>query len=210
MALHPASRRRGPARLVVLFGLECQARARAAPARNRRHRAVTTLAVLLVLVILFGVRSLIFGHLPLLGGFLPLPSPTRLIGEALGGAPSLGLGKVVPSSPALALLGLAGFVAFGAMGVVLKVVIFGSLLAGALGTARLLRPFGGAAPRLAAASAYLLLPLCWNDFATGDVVALVAYGGAPFILSRLLQATGTEPFVARTPPTTGAGSPGRS
>jgi GT2 family glycosyltransferase len=163
---------------------------------SSRTRAERYGIVIAVLVLLIGSRSLLAGHLPLMGGYLPLPSPTACLRDFFGGVPSDGIGRIVPASPALLLLGLGGFITFGSMGLLLKVVIVASIVLGAVGVARLLRPFGSSMTRLVGAIAYLFVPLCWNDIARGDVLALVAFGGAPFVISRLLRATAIAPFAS--------------
>jgi GT2 family glycosyltransferase len=169
----------------------------AGSSRTRAERYVIAIAVL---VLLIGSRSLLVGHLPLMGGYLPLPSPTALLRDFFGGVPSDGIGRIVPGSPALLLLGLAGFVTFGSMGLLLKVLLVGSIVLGAVGIARLLRPFGNSMARLVGVIAYLFVPLCWNDVARGDVLALVAFAAAPFVISRLLRATGIAPFTSTRAP----------
>jgi len=168
---------------------------RAVPA-SPRTRAERYGIAFAVLVFLIGGRSLLAGHLPLMGGYLPLPSPAGCLRDFFGGVPSDGIGRIVPASPALLLLGLGGFVTFGSMGLLLKVLIAGSIVLGAVGIARLLRPFGSSMARLVGVIAYLFVPLCWNDVARGDVLALVAFAAAPFVISRLLRATGIAPFTS--------------
>ena len=173
--------------------------------RSPRTRVERWGLILAILVLLIGNRSLIFGHLPLMGGYLPLPSPTALISRYFHGAASMGVGHTVPTSPAFLMLGLGGFVTLGSMGLLLKVLLVGSIVLGAFGMARLLRSFGGSIVRLSGVLVYLFLPLAWNDVATGDVLGLIAYGAAPYILGRLLRATGIEPYTSIAPPTTRAG-----
>ena len=173
--------------------------------RSPRTRVERWGLVCAVLVLLIGNRSLIFSHLPLVGGYLPLPSPTSLLSSYFHGVPALDLGHNVPASPALLLLGLGGIVTLGAMGVLLKIVLIGSIVLGAFGVARVLRPFGGSIVRLVGVLVYLFVPLCWNDVATGDVLGLIAYGAAPYILGRLLRASGAAPFTSKPAPRTRGG-----
>jgi GT2 family glycosyltransferase len=160
----------------------------------RRHPKVTATVVVAVLVVLIGSRSIITGRLPLIGTFLPLPSPTSLIGHYFGGWNSAGLQRPGPASPAFAILGFAGIVLFGAMGVLEKVLIFGSIVVGAIGVARLVRPLGSPIARATAAVCYLFLPLAWDDIARGDLPGLIAYGAMPFLLKRLFTGTGIDPY----------------
>ena len=173
--------------------------------RSPRTRVETYGIIVAVVALVIGSRSLLSGHLPVVGGYLPFPSPTACLREFFGGVPSDGIGQTVPASPALLLLGLAGFVTFGSMGLLFKVLLVASVTLGAAGIARLLRPFGNSVVRLIGVVAYLFLPLCWDDVATGDVLALVAFGAAPFVLARLLRATGIAPFTAVVAPSDRAG-----
>jgi GT2 family glycosyltransferase len=156
----------------------------------RRHPKVTTAVVIAVAVVAFGSRSLIGGRLPLVGSFLPLPSAPTLIGHYFGGWENAGLQRPGPASPAFAILGFAGIVLIGAMGVLEKLLIFGSIVLGAIGVARLVRPLGSPVARAAATICYLFLPLAWNDIAQGDLLALIAYGTMPFLLRRLFAGVG--------------------
>lgn len=175
------------------------------PPRARLGRLGALGAVLALVLLLFGSRELLVGNLPLVGGLLPIPSPATLIGHYLGGWTDAGLQRPGPATPAFAMLGLAGIVLAGGMGVVLKVSLVAAVALGAVGVARLLRPFGPVPARVAGALAYLYLPLAWNDLGRGDVTALAAYAGLPWAIARLARATGLEPF---SPPADGEGPPG--
>jgi GT2 family glycosyltransferase len=160
----------------------------------RRHPKVTATVVVAALVVLIGSRSIITARLPLVGTFLPLPSPTSLIGHYFGGWDNAGLQRPGPASPAFAILGFAGIVVIGAMGVLEKILIFGSIVVGAIGVARLVRPLGSPIARAGAAVCYLFLPLAWDDIARGDLPGLIAYGAMPFLLKRLFTGTGIDPY----------------
>ncbi|HWD25105.1 MAG TPA: glycosyltransferase family 2 protein, partial [Acidimicrobiales bacterium] len=162
----------------------------------RRHPKVTAAVVVAVVIVLVGSRSILTGKLPLIGTFLPLPSPTTLLGHYFGGWDNSGLQRPGPSSPAFAILGFGGIVFFGAMGVLEKVLIFGSIVAGAFGVARLVRPLGPPIARAAASICYLFLPLAWDDVARGDLPGLIAYGATPFLLLGLFRGTGIDPYGA--------------
>ena len=79
-----------------------------APAGPAHLRGCSRPSAAIVVVLLIGSRSLIVGHLPVVGDLLPLPSPTTLLGHYFGGFENAGLQSVGPSSPALLLLGLSG------------------------------------------------------------------------------------------------------
>lgn len=164
------------------------------PAVGRRPRTVGLLFSAMILVLIFGSRSLIVGHIPLFGQFLPFGSPISLLGHFFGGTDASGLRLVSPASPATGMLGLFGLVLFGAMGTAQKVVIIGLVVIGGIGISRLMRPLRSPMARLGGAGAYLFLPLCWNDIAHGDLRGLIAFGATPYVLSRLARSSGLSPF----------------
>jgi GT2 family glycosyltransferase len=160
---------------------------------GRRGEAIAA-AVALVLVVAFGVRGLVTSTLPLLGSLAPFPSATSLLARFAGGWTSTGVQLNGPAPPVFGILGLAGVVLIGAMGVLQKVVLLGSIAAGGIGASRLLAPFSSPRARAAAAAAYLAFPLLWDDLARGDLAAIVAFGATPYILGRLARAARTPPF----------------
>jgi GT2 family glycosyltransferase len=159
-----------------------------------RPRSVTVGAVVAGAVILIGSRLLLVGHLPLVGTYLPIPSPGRLLADYFGGSSGAGNGPVGPVSPAYAFFGIAGAVFGGAMGFVLKLAMVFAVLAGAFGVVRLVRPLGSSIARLAAAVAYLFLPLLADDFGRAALPALAVYAVMPFIVKRLCEASGLSPY----------------
>jgi GT2 family glycosyltransferase len=170
---------------------------------QRRPRWMTICAVAAGFVAVAGSRLLLCGHLPLVGGYLPIPEPFHLIATYLGGTTDRGTQPTGPASPAFAILGLAGLVAAGSMGVVLKVGMVLAVVAGVFGVVRLVRPLGGSPASLAAGITYLFLPLAWNDLARGDLQALVVYGGMPWMLGRVARATALPPYGDESLPVAG-------
>ena len=169
---------------------------------QRRPARVTAAAVVAGVVVLIGSRLLLSGHLPVVGGYLPIPGPGRLLSDYLGGSAGPGSGPVGPVSPAYAIVGLAGILAGGAMGVVLK---RGDdprhRPVGPSGRAPLIRPFGVPTARLAAGVVYLFLPLPWDDLARRrDLQGLAVYGLMPWILGRVARSTGLPPFSSEQAP----------
>ena len=165
-----------------------------------RPRYVTNTMWVAVLILVIGARSLFSTHLPLFGEFLPLPTTTALIAHFFHGSTNAGTQALGPVTPALLLLGLAGFVVVGAMGILLKLALLGCIVAGGIGMVRLVRPFGPASARAIGVLVYLYLPLAWNDLARADVGALIAYGATPYLLSRIMRASGQDPFVLHRSP----------
>ncbi len=170
---------------------------------RRRPRWMTVCALVAGFVAVVGSRLLLSGHLPLVGGYLPIPEPFHLIGTYLGGTTDRGTQPTGPASPAFAILGLAGIVAAGSMGVVLKVGMIVAVAAGVFGVGHLVRPLGPREVSFAAGITYLFLPLAWNDLARGDLQALVVYGGMPWMLARVARATALPPYGDERLPTFG-------
>ena len=162
--------------------------ARIASSRTRTvapHGTGWAVAVLIVLV-LFGIRNLLAGHLPLVGQLLPFPPASTLLRDFFGGWHDAGWQATGPASPGFGLVGLAGAVLLGSTAQVEKLLLVGPILVGAVGMHRLLRPLGSSRARLAGTIAYLGLPLVWNGIAAGDLQALVTFAGMPFVMSRIV------------------------
>ena len=154
--------------------------------------AQLSLAAVLVLLGLIGVRDILFSRLPLLGDLVPLASGSTLLGRYFTGISVGGLTQPAPS--AFGLVGLFALLLGNSSALALKLIEVGSLALGAVGVSRLARPFLSSRGRLVAAAAFLALPLVWNDLATGDVQAAVALGAFPYVLSRLARAGGLGPY----------------
>jgi GT2 family glycosyltransferase len=159
---------------------------------GRRAEAVVAVLALIV-VMIFGLRSLLTSTLPVVGGLAPLPSAGVLLARFAKGWTAGGVQLNGPAPPAFGLLGAAGILLFGSMGLLQKVVLLGSVTAGAIGAGRLLAPFGSPRARVVSAAAYVALPLVWDDLAKGDLAATVAFGAAPYVLARLSRAARTVP-----------------
>jgi GT2 family glycosyltransferase len=171
---------------------------RIASSRNRPvapHNLGWALAALII-VVLFGIRNLLTGHLPLVGQLLPFPPATTLLREFFAGWQDAGWQATGPASSGFGLVGLAGAVLIGSTAQVEKLLLLAPILIGAIGMRRLLRPLGSSRARLAGTIAYLGLPLVWNGIAGGDLQALVSFAGMPFVMSRICRATRLEPFTS--------------
>ncbi|HLI72523.1 MAG TPA: glycosyltransferase family 2 protein [Acidimicrobiales bacterium] len=157
-------------------------------------RRVVWLIVALVLVI--GTRQLLGSGFPFLGQLLPLPSWDNLLHRYVSGWQPTGVGTTDPTSPATGLLGVAGMLLFGGVGLLQKVVVLGCIPLGALGMARLARPLNTAWARLTATIIYLAIPVPYDALATGRWDALVMYGAGPWMLNLMARASGADPFAA--------------
>ncbi len=167
------------------------------PPAGIRVRTTTWTAVALVLA--FGSRSLLFGHIPLLGQFGSIPGPVSLLSRFVHAAPGHGLGAQSSASPVFALLGVFGAVLGGWMSLLQKILILGCLPVGLVGAARLAGRLASPWGRLVALVTYAALPLPYNALADGRLGALVAYATAPWVLGRLARASGLPPWAHAQP-----------
>lgn len=149
----------------------------------------------IILVLLVGSRSLLTGRLPTVGEVLPFPeSPATFLRLFVSGWRTTGLGSEGSAPAAFGLLGAAGVLLAGAMGLLQKLLVLGAVPVGIWGASRLARPLDSTRARLGAAIVYAANPLPYNALARGRWGGLLAYAVAPFVLRRLLRATGLAPF----------------
>jgi GT2 family glycosyltransferase len=160
-------------------------------------RETLTAWAVVAVVMAFGSRRLLTDHLPAVGQFAAFPdSPMVLLRHFVSGWRSSGLGSEAAAPPAFLLLGVTGLLFGGAMGLLQQVAVLGMLPLGLIGMHRLTAPLGSWRSRLAGAVLYAGLPLPYDALARGRWSGLIAYAAAPWILGRLLRATGLAPFGA--------------
>jgi GT2 family glycosyltransferase len=157
-----------------------------------RQRVVAVVVAALVVVI--GTRELFFGSLPLVGQLAPLPGWSASWHHFFSGWQPAGVGTTAPATPAFGIVGVAGTVLFGAMGLVQKVLLLGCIPLGAVGLSRFIRHLVSPRARVVAVICYLGLPLPYGALGTGRWDGLVAYAVFPFIVARLARAGGIAPF----------------
>ena len=161
----------------------------------------TTTAIAVAAIVLLGTRGLTGGRLASVGELAPFPdSPVTFLRLFLSGWRTSGLGVDAAAPPAFALLGLAGVVLGGAMGVLQKIVVLGLLPLGLVGVHRLARPLGSVRASAAALIVYAVIPVPYNALANGRWSGLVAYGALPWVMRRMAVTSGVEPFSAVAPP----------
>ncbi len=171
------------------------ARHRAAQPDRRSGPLVPVIWGAAVVILLFGSRQLIGGgSLPVVGQFVPFPSVGSMFHRFLSGWQPTGVGLTGAATPGLALLGLAGSILFGAVGLLQKIVVLGCIPLGGWGMFRLARPVRSRWARLVSTLVYLALPLAYNALATGHWDGLLAYALAPWAVATLAAASGLEPF----------------
>lgn len=182
------------------LGVDERARLAAATGRDmglslRNLRVPLTVSAILGVVVLLGTRNLLTGRLPAVGEMAPFPDHVLdVLRPFLSGWRTTGLGGEAPAPTALGLLGLAGTVLLGGMGLLQKLLVLGMLPLGAAGAYRLARPLGSVRVRLAAMVVYLAIPLPYNALSRGSWGGLLLFGAMPWVLARLACITGLEPY----------------
>ena len=146
-------------------------------------------------VLLVGSRHVLGNPFPAVGELVPFPdSPATFLRLFVSGWSTAGLGSEGSPPLAFGLLGAAGVLLIGAMGVLQKILVLGAIPAGIIGAHRLARPVASTRAGLVAAVVYAAVPLPYNALARGRWGGLIAYALAPWVLGRLLRATGLAPF----------------
>ena len=167
------------------------------------------------LVVVFGTRQLVGSGFPFIGQLLPMPSWATLVHRFLAGWQPTGVGTTDPASPATGILGVAGMVLFGGVGLLQKIIVLGCIPVGAIGMARLTRPLGTAWARVTSTVIYLAIPVPYDALATARWDALVMYSACPWVVHLLARASRVEPHDGpladwRTSTAEGAAAPRRA
>ncbi|MBW3536577.1 MAG: glycosyltransferase family 2 protein [Actinobacteria bacterium] len=153
-----------------------------------RPEPITVAALVLGLVLAFGTRGLLSGELAAVGEQLRLPeSPLTLLRHYVSAWRAVGIGGEGASPPALALLGVAGSLLLGAMGLLQKVAVLGLIPLGLVGAARLGRSLDSPRARITVLVAYAAIPVPWNALAQGRWSGLVAWAVLPWVLAALVK-----------------------
>ncbi|HSL58881.1 MAG TPA: glycosyltransferase family 2 protein, partial [Acidimicrobiales bacterium] len=157
-----------------------------------------------VLVLLFGSRHLLTRPLPAIGELAPLGDVGSLFTAWSDGWRHSGLGEAGWSPTAPGLLALGGALLGGATGLLRTVLVLGALPVGLIGAWRLAAPLRSARASSVTLVAYASVPLAYDAIATGSARGLTLYALAPWVVARVLRASGTAPF-GRVDP--GSGGP---
>ena len=150
----------------------------------------------LAVVLIGGSRHLLGGRIPSVGQVVPIADSWESLRLFAGGWTPSGLGS--PAAPPVAhlLLGVGGLLAFGSEQLLQKVLVVGMLPIGVIGMHRLTAPLGSWRARLAGAVLYAAVPLPYDALSRGRWAALVSYAVMPWLMARLLRASGIAPFGA--------------
>jgi GT2 family glycosyltransferase len=152
---------------------------------GRWRRAAGVLALVLVVV---GVRNLLFGALPHLGAMLGGSGGLGLLGAFASGGRLDGVGGSSPAVPAFGLLGLGSLPLGGDVPLLERLVLVGSLALGALGSVFALRPLVGRAGRTAGVLALLGAPIVWSALSGLAWPEVFEIALLPFVLGLAIRA----------------------
>ena len=168
-----------------------------------RDASVQTAAagwIIVMVLFIFGSRHLLTRGIPVFGEIALLgDSPGELFGAWFSSWREAGLGSDGPSPTAYGVLGVAGSVLFGAMGLTRTVLLLGLVPFGAVGLWRLLATTGSRRAQIVGLAAFVAMPLPYNALANGVWSAVALYGTLPWIclwLARVVRpvsATETRP-----------------
>ncbi len=161
-------------------------------AARRARQLPALLAIGLALLLVFGSRSLLFGHVPEIGSFQAWPGVGDAWSTFTGAWRTTIMGAARPATPLFALMSVSGAALVGHQGMVQSLLVGGALPLGAFGAYRLLRPFATSAlPGIAAAAAYAANPIARNAIWGGELGPLVCFALAPYVLGAFVRATDT-------------------
>ncbi|MDP8976177.1 MAG: glycosyltransferase [Actinomycetota bacterium] len=172
----------------------------AASAESRDLRLPLLVGTTAIVLLLVGSRQLISSGIPTVNELAPVSDGAfGLLRRFLSSWREVGLGDQGPAPPAFVVLGLGGLLLGGSAALFQTLLVIAALPLGAVGAYRVARAFGSQQASLAALVVYAAVPVPYNALAAGRVSGLVAYATAPWVLGRLLRATGIEPFAQPEP-----------
>ena len=148
-----------------------------------------------LLVLVVGSRNIVGHGLPQVGQLPATSSGWASIWRSWwsGWQPS-GLGVAAPATPALAVIGVAATLLFGAVGTLAQLLVLLPLVVGPLGAYRGARWWGSKRGQILAALAYGIVPLAYNSLSKGSWGGLIAYAAAPWVLSRVVELSAEVPI----------------
>lgn len=160
------------------------------PSGGLRARPGTVAVVAVALVLVFGLRGLLFGHLPAVGEFGRWPTAGALWAPFHSGWWDVGLGTAAP--PPVGLLPLAAVGAVVGTGVAVRLLVVAALAVGVLGAWRASSRIVGVGGRAAAVAAWTALAVPYDALGRGQWTDAVVWGVAPLLVVVLAGARRRE------------------
>jgi GT2 family glycosyltransferase len=163
--------------------------------RSRPLRIAAGVWAGVVVVVLFGSRHLLFGHIPAFADLPAFPGgPSILFTKWFSGWRNAGLGSESAAPTAFAMLGGSGVVFLGAMSALRRVLFLGLIPVGIVGTWRLGRGMGSSLARLVTLVTFLAIPLPYDAVARGRWGGLLIWAAAPWLVLTLARQLRTPLF----------------
>ncbi|MCY4193556.1 MAG: glycosyltransferase [bacterium] len=159
-----------------------------------RSRALLTVGLATVILVLLGARDLIAGGIPAAGDLVRLGSSSDLLSGWWSGFRPVGLGQEGFAPTGLGVLTLLSWLFAGQTGLLRTALIVGMVPLGALGVWRLMGPFDSRWIQGVALAVYLANPLPYNALANGVWGALLLYGAVPWLMRAVLAGSGLAPY----------------
>ena len=171
-------------------------------ARDTSSQAAAAGWTAVLVLFIFGSRHLLTRGIPVFGEVAWLgDSPGELFGAFFSNWREAGLGSAGPAPTAYGILGVAGSVLGGAMGLTRTVLLLGLVPFGAAGLWRLLARTGSRRAQIVGLLTFFAVPLPYNALANGVWSALATYGALPWICLWLARAMDPPSGPAASPVT---------
>jgi hypothetical protein len=172
-----------------LADVSSRARVRMSSTGERLRRAPAIVVLVVVLLLVLGSRSLVFGRVPEIGTFQAWPGIGALWHTFTTPWRATMLGSQTPATPAFALMAALTTATVGHAGLARTIVVAGAVPFGMWGAFRLGRTLTASLlPAVVTAVAYVTNPVGRDAVARGDLGPLVTYALAPFVLLLLVRA----------------------
>ncbi len=179
--MHPAER---------FADVSNRTRARMTEATQQLQRVPVIAAVVVSLLVLLGVRNLLFAHVPEVAHLRAWPGIGAAWATFTSPWRSTFLGSGAAPTPAFGLMAVLDTLLLGHAGFARSLVVGGALPVGMFGAYRVARPLArqSSGPAVATAVAYAVNPVVRNAVWHGELGALVLFALAPFVFGAILRA----------------------
>jgi hypothetical protein len=173
--------------------VSARTRTRVEEARSHASRLPVTLAAVMSVLVLIGVRGLLFGRVPEVGGFRAWPGVGAAWATFVGSWRTTFMGASVSATPVFGFMTTMSAALLGHSGMARSLVVGGALPVGMWGTYRVVRPFAPAAlPAVVAAVIYGANPIARNAIWRGELGPLVCFALAPFLFGVVIRSSESD------------------
>jgi GT2 family glycosyltransferase len=176
-------------------GLAASGRTLATSLKSADIRDAVTAFSILAVVLVVGSRHLLTRSIPAVGELQPLTGGTQdLLADWWRGWHTRAMGTSAAAPSAFALLGILGAPLLGHAALLRTLLVLGPFPLAAVGTWRLLRPFGSRRAAVAGTIIYLASPVPYNALARGSFSALAVFAAAPWLFAAIARSLEARPY----------------